>query len=452
MDAVKQMLRFKDHDAMGKVFSKYLDPATMERPDLVTVMSDTTAMDCLKILREHKFLCLPVMNPHHEDRIVGLIDVMDLAAYVVTLYDRTKGTEKEVGTYFNFDTVFQRFLEGRRASDLMNYSGTNFCYPKDESCSLRDLLDALAGPSARVPIVAKPSKLDLSGKKKQKLVRFVTRSDVMQFVCQNLDFFGPSLDHTLQELGYGRKKVRVAPTTQITIDAFREMTAAHVSALAVVDEKGQLVGNLSVRDVRLLIDHPQETIQLSLGEFLEKVNVHCHYVSCTGGETMRHAITRMKGAGTHRIWIVDDLQVPIGVLSMSDVCKFIKELHIPSEKLQQPSEAIPSGKREYYASKADIKHLEGVVAMALENSVDEPTAKGGKKGNSKHSAERDEEATSDLRDWSPSVPHREQPHVQPFESTTAATHTTGSLAPSSHDLLERRTTPDLSGHQGSAHI
>lgn len=120
MEAVKHILHFKDHDAMGKVFSKYLDPVTVERPELVTVMSDTTAMDCLKLIRENKFLCLPVMNPHHEDRIVGLIDVMDLASYVVTLYDRTKGTEKEVGSYFNFNNVFQRFLEGRRASDLMS--------------------------------------------------------------------------------------------------------------------------------------------------------------------------------------------------------------------------------------------------------------------------------------------------------------------------------------------
>jgi CBS-domain-containing membrane protein len=120
MEAVKQMLHFKDHDAMGKVFSKYLDPVTMEKSELVTVTTDTSAMECLKLIREHKFLCLPVMNPHHEDRIVGLIDVMDLAAYVVTLYDRTKGTEKEVGSYFNFDNVFQRFLEGRRASDLMS--------------------------------------------------------------------------------------------------------------------------------------------------------------------------------------------------------------------------------------------------------------------------------------------------------------------------------------------
>jgi hypothetical protein len=82
----------------------------------------------------------------------------------------------------------------------LDYSGTNFCYPKDESTTLRELLTALAGPSARVPIVAKSHKLDISGKKKRKLVRFVTRSDIMQFACANLDFFGPRLEHTLQGL------------------------------------------------------------------------------------------------------------------------------------------------------------------------------------------------------------------------------------------------------------
>jgi len=397
---------------MGKVFSKYLDPVTMEKPDLVTVTTDTSAMDCLKLIREHKFLCLPVMNPHHEDRIVGLIDVMDLTAYVVTLYDRTKGTEKEVGSYFNFNNVFQRFLEGRRASDLMNYSGTNFCYPKDESTTLRELLTALAGPSARVPIVAKSSKLDITGKKKRKLVRFVTRSDIMQFACNNLDFFGPRLEHTLQEEGFGRKPVHTAQTTQITIDAFREMVAKHLSALAVVDEKGCLVGNLSARDVRLLIEHPQETIQLPLGEFLEKVkNVHAHYVYCTAGETMRHAITKMKGAGTHRLWIVNESMQPVSVLSMSDVCKYIATLHIPDTKLQQQPEPIPPTKKDFYATKADIKHLEGVVAAALVGSVDQPS----------ENASKESDSTCELRDWTPSVPKKNQINTDHDENAGAET-------------------------------
>jgi len=51
------------------------------------------------------------MNPHHEDRIVGLVDLMDLTSYVVTLYDRTKGVEGEENVYFNFDRVFQKYLE-----------------------------------------------------------------------------------------------------------------------------------------------------------------------------------------------------------------------------------------------------------------------------------------------------------------------------------------------------
>jgi hypothetical protein len=39
----------------------------------------------------------------------------------------------------------------------------------------------------------------------------------------------------------------------------------------------------------------------------------------------------------------------------------------------ESTEAIPPTKKDYYATKADIKHLEGVVAAALENSCDMPT-------------------------------------------------------------------------------
>jgi hypothetical protein len=79
----------------------------------------------------------------------------------------------------------------------IDYSGTNFCLPLDETTSMRNLLGALAGPSPRVPIVTKASIFDVQFKK-QKLTRFVTRSDIMQFVVTNLDLFGPKLDSTVQ--------------------------------------------------------------------------------------------------------------------------------------------------------------------------------------------------------------------------------------------------------------
>jgi CBS-domain-containing membrane protein len=64
---------------------------------------------------------------------------------------------------------------------------------------------------------------------------------VLSFASQLFTFF---LLLTFLAEGFTSKKIRSVPNTQSTIDAFRELVSAHVSAVAVVDDKGSLVGNL----------------------------------------------------------------------------------------------------------------------------------------------------------------------------------------------------------------
>ena len=87
---------FLKNDVLGHIYSKYkpFDRISSNQKKIITVDSETSALECLKKLQKERILCLPVMDNQHRDRIVGLIDVMDICSFVVTLYDRTK----EVGS------------------------------------------------------------------------------------------------------------------------------------------------------------------------------------------------------------------------------------------------------------------------------------------------------------------------------------------------------------------
>lgn len=371
MESIKQRIFHKSHDPLGHVFSKYLYHEHREHRALITVGADATALECLRIMKKEKLLCLPVMNLHHEDRVIGLIDVMDISAYVVTLYDRTKGKELESGAQFNFDTVFNTFLEGRKATDLMNYSGRNFCYPLAEDVSFRVVLVSLCGLCHRIPILEKPSLKEILEKKRHTpLKQFVTRTDMLNFVNENLEFWGDSLDVPIHTANCHTCDPKTVLDSKITIDAFREMTLNHISAVAVIDNEGRLTGNLTARDVKYLLESPQNLIELPLSEFLSKVeNRHSNYALCHTTNTMKHALTLMKGAAVHRVWIVDEHRRPIGVLSISDVCRFLNHIELPENRLEKLTHPIHEDSK----SATMKSHLKNKLAEKIGTSPSPPS-------------------------------------------------------------------------------
>jgi CBS domain-containing protein len=320
---------FLKNDVLGHLYSKYkpFDKISANQKKIFSVDSETSALECLKKLQKEKILCLPVMDIHHRDRIVGLIDVMDICSFVVTLYDRTKGVENEIHAVFSFDRVFTQILEGRKATEIMNYSGINYCYPLNHKSSLREVLNMICRNATHVPIVRQPSLMHCTGSTKRKLLRFITRTDILQFITLNFDLFGTAFDVSIQDAGVSTHDIFTVETTKKAIDCFRDIAFHRISAVAVINEEGILVENLSAHDIRLIMDDPQDTIQLPIGIFLEKKQ-SSGFVTCKATESMRHACNLMMESKSHRVWLVDDNGIPSGVLSLSDVVRYIKDMPV----------------------------------------------------------------------------------------------------------------------------
>jgi hypothetical protein len=85
-----------------------------EEESILAVNTASPALLSMEKLKEHNIFCFPVMNADHEQRIVGLLDLVDVCAFVVKLWDEQP--EDSV----RFDVQFKNALEGKTASDVMS--------------------------------------------------------------------------------------------------------------------------------------------------------------------------------------------------------------------------------------------------------------------------------------------------------------------------------------------
>lgn len=115
----------------------------------------------------------------------------------------------------------------------------------------------------------------------------------------------------------------VQPSTKV-VSAFREMYKRQVLALPVV-ESGKVVGSLSSSDCRVLNSDNIGDVVLSISEFEEKYELSRDPVTVTSQSTICEACQRMIDSAVHRVWVVDDSEKLVGVVTMSDIIRLYQE-------------------------------------------------------------------------------------------------------------------------------
>jgi len=114
------------------------------------------------------------------------------------------------------------------------------------------------------------------------------------------------------------------------IDAFNIIHDKRVTGLAVVDQTGRLIGNVSATDLRNigadinLISRVFKSVEefLKLGPLGEKALDKP--VCCKPSTTFGEVVAEVVATRTHRIYVVDENQLPIGVISLGDILEAIK--------------------------------------------------------------------------------------------------------------------------------
>jgi len=133
-------------------------------------------------------------------------------------------------------------------------------------------------------------------------------------------------------LSYKRDVVKV-PDECSAADAFDLLDSKRLSGIAVVDEDGKLIGNTSARDIKYAVmDAGRTGMDMDILSYLAHVRQaeivkNDRYPSCHVHEdsTVEHVVKLMAKTGYHRVFVVNEELEPIGLVSFTDIIKFMIE-------------------------------------------------------------------------------------------------------------------------------
>jgi CBS domain-containing protein len=295
----------------------------------------------------------------------------DLCCWVASLYDELNPTSD---TTKSFDYLFESAFKQRTVQELINFSETNYCYPLKLDCTFRDILECMSRKGChRVPIVDKTEH--------GKLRRFVTQSQVVQFIATHIQEFGSVLDTTLMNTKLGSSGIKALSSVATTADALKYLHTNKISGFPIVDEKGAVVNCFSVRDLRYFSStkYADRALTMNICDFLEEVRSDSKYMApktvatCSFTDTMRTIITKMNGLRIHRLFVVAHDNIPIGVVTLTDALKFIishehiwdeHQLAINKKKAEEKEAKKEMDKEKKRLAEVE-KHLEKTVKASL---------------------------------------------------------------------------------------
>jgi CBS domain-containing protein len=274
-------------------------------------------VDVFRGMIKHNFLSVPVLQKTGH-KWYGFIDMADIVHYVIDVLGADKLRTSE-----DFWALFDKEEQFRKATvrDLMKHpvAMKNRFNPVMTGYSLFYVIECLAREPTlhRVPIIDQD----------RQLMNLITQSQVSSFLFGNLEKIGSKTKKPLRLCRDAIKPVVKVVESQPAIDAFTLMVQKNVSAVAVVSETGVLKGALSVRDLKCCA--PDATLFWRLyqpaGTFLIKLDIEhgdkrpTSPQYCTADDDIGTALIRIVEHKIHRVFIVDDQIMPIGVFSIKDL-------------------------------------------------------------------------------------------------------------------------------------
>lgn len=288
---------------------------------MITVNKNTSVHETLKVLFDTGILSVPVVDqtidafPKH---IAGFVDLLDILAYLIHVceaYSVTYSTPATLATSFMNQPV----------GGLIDYSSRDRFKTVLEEDNLHTVMEVLGKGSHRVGVVNVLADIQ----------NLITQSDVVRLIAANVHLLGTGANMQMQELGFVARRLVVLNALETALNSFKRMNDMKVSAAPIVNEQGVYVGTLSVSDLKGLV---VESFENLLGSTLAFSQKH-HYtqnipLTCLPTDTFGKVVSEVAQSRKHRVWIIDSNHIPIGVLSLTDICRVAHQMSDATQQTQ----------------------------------------------------------------------------------------------------------------------
>jgi len=197
----------------------------------------------------------------------------------------------------------------------------------------------------------------------------LTLADVLKFLVANSMYMReePMFARTLKDLGLGRSVPKTINCLEPVANAFRQMARDHHDGLAVVDDQGRLIGNLSASDLKGITRQNCPILNSSITDFIVRDNRREWFyrpLILDINDTLYQTIHQFVSLGKQRFYFVDKDGKPVGEVSRKDI-------------ICQVWKVIQGGKTDYTGSQ---EHYSGQPTMQARGGFGGQQQQGGNGG------------------------------------------------------------------------
>jgi CBS domain-containing protein len=300
--------------------------------DVFVVREDTRLSDALGFLAQHRMLSLPVQAKDSVD-IIGFVDVLDVLTHIVRLCSEGKSHPEADEAFENTIMMYQKGFNfaSTPVSAIIDSSARDPLVPVYGNGTLSQLIEeAFVRGVHRVPVYNKVNEV---------VTNIISQSDIITFIMNRIEragdpaaVLGPLAGKTADQLRLGTKPVISMTDDLPAFKALQLMVRNRVSAVAVVDKVGQLMADFSATEVRGLSVDNFPSLRRPVVPFLEQSRSRIgrpeRYpfstpIICTGDTPLEMILLKLHTHGLHRLWIVDEMARPIGVITLTDVMRLL---------------------------------------------------------------------------------------------------------------------------------
>jgi len=277
--------------------------------EIICFYKNESLATVFKGLAVHKVLSAPIYDPVHRAHN-AFIDMVDIVSFLVNQY-----SEQELADLHSLNSFINT-----KAGSVADLSGRDPYLPVE---SMAPLLTAIVKMVRwkvhRIPVI------DSEGE----LITIITQSHITKFLYQHMSMFGALAERSVESLKMFFSPVVTIPLESKGIEAFKTMHEKRVSAVAVVDADGKLVGNISVSDLKIIGFDGSMLARLyyPISQFLkllakDKGSDVVEEPICVSLQShFREVVSKLVQSRIHRVYLKDASGAPTGIITQHEVLK-----------------------------------------------------------------------------------------------------------------------------------
>jgi CBS domain-containing protein len=306
-------------------------PSNLKEGKVITVDKTASLQSVLELLSKHDIRSLPVVDTTNGDKLLGVVDMVDIVTFVVRFAEECLSLP---AAKRNFEWFTQQLDQtGQDISQIAGLSHKNPYIPVQSGTSIFDIIQIMVSCGVqRVPVINPQNHLE----------NFVTQSAFVEFFAKHLNSFGELGECTLSELGFKPKQVHAVKENATAIESFKLMSTHKITGVPVVDLEGEIITNISSKELRHILTDPHFFDKLQLPTerfvsdlksktFLHKSETMYPKICCHFSDKFSTVLNKLAATKIHRIYVVDAYQRPIGVISLDDIVSKVYDLATTNE-------------------------------------------------------------------------------------------------------------------------